>query len=585
MPCFKRLRCISKLAVIAAFSAAAIGVVSCSSFVTYESEPNSIAVDASDHIYVCNQDGIKRFDPHTGRLEAETQIRSRWISCSFGVTGAGRVYYVGSTNNHGFDVVGLSAKNGSLRQDSEVPIPGPVDESATFGVTANGTVISVADSVIYKFARTANGDLRSVSAVTYYTSSPLNIVFVAIGRDGRICSADLKLDDGATRIMCFSRRAVDRPDEVIEGPHTGLMWINGLAIGQDNSLVALCTGSPDYVLRFAPGAQGDAKPVQRIEGPTTGLLFSDGVAIDRSGRIYASVLGGLNYVNVFGPGANGNVAPEYEIRRSGDADFQPGEIAIGQDGRIYIRGATTAIFVYDPITKESPSLRSEFRTRRISMWGLFSGRSIAVDERGVVYADIGVDSIGEFQPDASGNYEQVALLRPAENGVTPVLLATDAHNHLIILGDSGDAYDYGARPSWQRATRLGFVSTIGSGITTMTASPTDTIYVAAKDDQIYELKPSKTDTRGVIQTLAGPDRSKSSKRYRFRRDGRLIRRELRVEPDQRIRARFVRRCSSDYRHRRRPYRPRSSHGRRDRQRWYDLRRQRQCESPIRLDDQ
>lgn len=473
---------------------------------TYESEPDRIAVDASDHVYVCNQDGIKRFDSHTGRLEAQTPSRSP--DCAFGVTRAGQVYSVSNAGDRGPEVVSLSAKADRLRQDGIVLTPVPVDEAATFGVTDDGTIISAADSTIYRFARAPDGGLRWKSSVTSYASGPLNFVFIAIGRDDRVCGADLALDDGTTRILCFNRRDVGsvNPDTVIEGPHTGLAWINGLAIGQDDSVIALCTGSPDYIVRFAPGAHGDATPVATIRGPATGLKASDGVAIDGSGRIYASILGGLNTVDIYGPGASGDVAPEYQVRRSGDFDFQPGRIAVGRDGRIYIRSAASTIYVYEPVTTSSPFLQSKFQTRRLSSSLPFPGESIAVDGKGAVYADIGVDSIGRFEAGPSGSYGQTALLRPVENGVMPAFVATDPDDRLIILGDSGDAYDYGAPPSWQTARRIGFVSTIGPQIVTIAAGSAGAIYVASTTgNQIDELRPSKADIWGTMRTLAGPD--------------------------------------------------------------------------------
>src|SRR5215469_5460439 len=167
-------RWISWLVVFVAFSVLTASNASCSGpdpdsgstlgFTTYRSEPSRIGVDGSGNVYVCNQDGIKLFDSSTGRLKAQTQIRGRMFGCSFAVTSAGQVYYVANAGSRsGSDVVSLSANDDSLHQGGSLDLPGPVDESATFAVTASGTVISIADSVIDRYTRKPNGDLALAS--------------------------------------------------------------------------------------------------------------------------------------------------------------------------------------------------------------------------------------------------------------------------------------------------------------------------------------------------------------------------------------------------------------------------------------
>ena len=106
----------------------------------------------------------------------------------------------------------------------------------------------------------------------------------------------------------------------IGGSSTQLTEPIGLAIDPHTQDIAVTQGYGNDVLFFAPNANGNAAPLRRIFGGNTGLEFPDAVAIDGAGYTYVANCpvrkGRQASIVVFAPGANGNATPVQVIEGS-----------------------------------------------------------------------------------------------------------------------------------------------------------------------------------------------------------------------------------------------------------------------------
>ena len=92
------------------------------------------------------------------------------------------------------------------------------------------------------------------------------------------------------------------------------------------------------ILVYAPGASGDAIPIRVITGGNTGLGNVTGLSFDASGRLYATVCpdcsgsggGPAEQYVVFAPGANGNATPLQVVTGSNTGLNGPTDIFVGK---------------------------------------------------------------------------------------------------------------------------------------------------------------------------------------------------------------------------------------------------------------
>jgi hypothetical protein len=87
---------------------------------------------------------------------------------------------------------------------------------------------------------------------------------------------------------------------------------------------------------YAPGTNGNRKPIAMITGPHTQLGPGlQGIAVDADGTIFVTNWD-FNSVTVHAPGANGNVPPIAVIQGGNTGLSQPVGIAVGFGHRLYV---------------------------------------------------------------------------------------------------------------------------------------------------------------------------------------------------------------------------------------------------------
>jgi len=213
------------------------------------------------------------------------------------------------------------------------------------------------------------------------------------------------------------------PARIIKGASTGLLWPSFVAVDRTGTIFVsndgdLATGGQDSITVYAPGTNGDVKPIRTIAGPLAGLTRPNGLAVDSSGVLYVANAGvsgqgttvtGQDRVLVFAPGANGDIAP---LRYIKDRIVQPRAVALDGHGYVYVSNygamldAENSITVYKTGAAADPT-----PVRRIAgaHTTLDTPLGLAIGPHGDIFVvnsgrvNLGIDSIIIFAPGASGN--------------------------------------------------------------------------------------------------------------------------------------------------------------------------------------
>jgi hypothetical protein len=144
------------------------------------------------------------------------------------------------------------------------------------------------------------------------------------------------------------------PTSTISGSNTGLGYPDDIVVGFDSKLyVTSGFGGPvNSVTVYAPGATGNATPVQNITGSNTDFGLPDDLAVDTSGDVFVtdseSSLGPA--VLEWNSGATGNVAPNSSLVGSNTTFEEPEGVAVA-----------------GPPGQSSPTLTSQVASSSISL--------------------------------------------------------------------------------------------------------------------------------------------------------------------------------------------------------------------------
>ena len=235
------------------------------------------------------------------------------------------------------------------------------------------------------------------------------------------------------------------PSSTIAGDNTGLSTIgpSGIAVDPAGRVYVAQSQGMNSILTYAPGATGNAAPVDVISGSKTGLSYPQGVALDAAGRLYVTNIipypANVPSITVYAPGASGNASPVATIQGSNTGLGTPQDIAVDAQGRVYVaNGGGGSVTVYAPGANGNVSPIASISG---SNTGLTEPIGIAVDGTGKIYVsnflacgyDIASQGIQVFAAGANGNATPIASIKGSNTGLDGAYgLAVDAAGRLYV---------------------------------------------------------------------------------------------------------------------------------------------------------
>jgi len=251
-------------------------------------DPNGLAID------------------HQGRL---------WVANS---SANSIVVFAANANGNATPVITIAGSKTGLNQPIAVAL------------TQRGDVWVANDGVntIVEFSAGAQGNVAPIRTIAGSNTALSDLSGIAVSPEGtRVWVSEYRSRSQTPSLNEYAGSAHGdaKPLVQISGPDTKLNDPNGITVGVDGNdptTVNYVAGSSG-LLRFAPGARGDAKPTV-VSGFNTGIELPVLQALDAVGDIWVPSAENSEVAR-FGPTAHGNAVPE---RLFLDRTSNPGSIAV-----------------------------------------------------------------------------------------------------------------------------------------------------------------------------------------------------------------------------------------------------------------
>jgi hypothetical protein len=239
---------------------------------------------------------------------------------------AGNIYvadeFAGSSSNPGLVLIFAPGANGNVAPIATISQGLNYPFGITLDSSGNVYVGNFQGGSITVYAAQSHQLIRTINRGSYN----LYPVGVTLDREGRIYVLDNCIcSSGTASVDVFRRHANGNavPLRTISGPTTGLAnAIGGIAVNARHEIYIANAGYSDSttgVLVFGPHARGNARPERVITGPKTGLVFPDGLSLDDHDRLYvtnADYYAAKPDIFVFDANASGNTPPLRKIHGS-----------------------------------------------------------------------------------------------------------------------------------------------------------------------------------------------------------------------------------------------------------------------------
>ncbi len=241
-----------------------------------------------------------------------------------------------------------------------------------------------------------------------------------------------------------------KPERVLTGRALGTPRPGTLAVDANGYLYTTAApgGGDDTIRVFAPGADGEARPVRTLAGPLSRISRPTGLAVDGLGRLYVGVTYGssvsLQYaIVVHAAGARGDPAPLRELLGAGhrfERMGAPDRLAIGRRDSLYVR-SVGVLAVYAPRARGGTEpVRLIYRKVPGRQFGrIYAPDLFALDPHDTLYAVSG-DTVMVFAP---GGYAEGTPVRTIAGPSTGLRGVAD-----IAVGRNGTLYVAMAGPRW-----------------------------------------------------------------------------------------------------------------------------------------
>jgi len=318
--------------------------------------PHAIALDAGGSIYVLNDNdpnGIPSVTAYpagsSGNAAPIATITSAFTginaASSVAVDSIGNIYVANENGSEESGSIGSIAVYSAGSYVAGPPIStiagGNTGLELPYGIALDSTdniyVLNL-DNTITVYPAGSTGNVTPAATIYVDSSGESTATGIAVGSGGDLyitnVPGNLKCHKGSCHYTGVTSVAVypagsngyATPTAVIKGSHTGLFSPEAVAVDQSGDIYVVnggrkkCTRNscgptrPGSVSVYAPGSNGDVKPVARISGADTRLEFPSGIALDSNGNIYVLNLdepfAGIEHsILIFAAGSRGNTAP------------------------------------------------------------------------------------------------------------------------------------------------------------------------------------------------------------------------------------------------------------------------------------
>ena len=285
-------------------------------------EPTAIALDGRGNIYVtCNNwtNLVTWWNPITWTNQGTYE-------------GSSIVVFAAGSKDNATPIATIAGPHTGLRTVFSLA----VDPSGNISV---GTFIGNDGPVgVEVFAAGSNGDVKPRAAIIGHNTaiqfpgieSPRGVAF---DPKGNLVVADESYLSKGSSVLFFPASADGdaRPSGIINGDKTGIDSPAGVALDARGNIYLANAGRPGFpagIRVFSAGSNGNVAPIATISGSNTGLYGRTlrGIALDSEENIYiTSDHSTQSSIAVFAPGSNGNVKPIAVI----DGDNTGLSVAIG----------------------------------------------------------------------------------------------------------------------------------------------------------------------------------------------------------------------------------------------------------------
>ncbi len=263
--------------------------------------------------------------------------------------------YVANRNTSSVTVYPISASDNAKPiqdiQGSKTGLRFPHDVAVDARGNIYATNAGVSSVTVYAPGTTGNAKpIETIRGLKTGLSGPTGIAIDSVNGDIYVLSNRTnQYGNGRLTIYPPGANGNIPPVAVIEGPSTGLVLSNGLALDASGNVYV--TNRYNYITFYLAGSTGNVTPTRTIEGELTHLDLPTQVALDSSLNIYIANFDGKS-VTVYAPGANGNVGPIQEIHGHRARITATEGTVVDSNGNIYVsnivnKGATKGrIMVY-----------------------------------------------------------------------------------------------------------------------------------------------------------------------------------------------------------------------------------------------
>lgn len=197
-------------------------------------------------------------------------------------------------------------------------------------VAMHAGIVATADtnyarSAVLVWGPRASGEVKPTRTISGKATKLHEPYDVAFDSGGAIYVANYSGDS----ITVYARDANGNANPLrrIFGGLTGLRSPSALAVDNNAGLLYVANSGRNAITAYRLSQSGSVKPAALLAGSDTLLSSLDAVAVDGAGYVYAgNRIGGKGYITVYAPGSQGNVKPVQVIK--GDKVDLRGHIAV-----------------------------------------------------------------------------------------------------------------------------------------------------------------------------------------------------------------------------------------------------------------